>query len=668
MAGMSQTAQHTGSADSNRPNSQDERWARKVAAYQRDSAPPFEEQWAAFQEIFHNRKAEDGPPVAWRLDPTAIPATNLGQVMAELGYRDYREFHTWSIADRAGFWEKVIDRLSIVFTRRPNRIADLSGDPRSPQWLPGARLNITDSCFGAPPESTAIVSGREGSEELARTSYRDLEELSGRMARYVQDHTGPEAAIGLYMPMTLECVVAYLGIVRAGRRVVSIADSFSPEELQKRMEIADASLVVTSAGYQWSGKVMRPYDKVRQAEIPRAIVITGVGESKPLRDQDTPWETVLATTNEFTSSPADPYDVINILFSSGTTGVPKAIPWTHLTPIKCAMDGHFHQDINSQDTVAWPTNIGWMMGPWLIYATLMNKATMALYEGAPTGAGFAGFIVDAEVSVLGVVPSLVRAWRRASALGHTDWSGVRVFSSTGEPSNQEDYLWLMSRTGYRAPVIEYLGGTEIGGGHITGTVVQPASPSTFTTPALGIDFVILDEEGKEVADGAEGELFLIPPAIGLSQTLLNKDHDPVYYDGCPTGPNGEVLRRHGDRIAQLHQGFLKGAGRADDAMNLGGIKVSSAELEQVIDRHPAVYESAAIAIQPEGQGADRLVVYAALHEPVDAAELKRELGSLIASQLNPLFKLHELIVIDALPRTPSNKIIRRELRARYRKG
>jgi len=289
------------------------------------------------------------------------------------------------------------------------------------------------------------------------------------------------------------------------------------------------------------------------------------------------------------------------------------------------------------------------------------------YEGAPTGDGFARFVDQAGVSILGVVPSLVRAWRRSSAMKDADWSGMRVFSSTGEPSNQEDYLWLMSRARYRAPVIEYLGGTEIGGGHVTGTVVQPASPATFTTPALGMDFVILDEQAAPVPEGGDGELFLIPPAIGLSQTLLNKAHDEVYYVGCPSGPNGEVLRRHGDRMARLHKGFFKAAGRADDAMNLGGIKVSSAELEQVLDLHPAVYESAAIAIQPEGQGADKLVVYAVLRDRVDQAELRRELGSLIASKLNPLFKLHDLLVIDALPRTPSNKIVRRELRARYRK-
>jgi acetyl-CoA synthetase len=183
---------------------------------------------------------------------------------------------------------------------------------------------------------------------------------------------------------------------------------------------------------------------------------------------------------------------------------------------------------------------------------------------------------------------------------------------------------------------------------------------------LGVDFVILDGHGVPVPEGGEGELFLVPPAIGLSQKLLNKDHDEVYYAGCPSGPHGEVLRRHGDRIARLHKGFFKAAGRADDAMNLGGIKVSSAELEQVLDLHPAVYESAAIAIQPQGEAADRLVVYAVLRDRVDQVNLRRELGSLIAAKLNPLFKLHDLVVIDSLPRTPSNKVMRRELRARYK--
>jgi acetyl-CoA synthetase len=329
------------------------------------------------------------------------------------------------------------------------------------------------------------------------------------------------------------------------------------------------------------------------------------------------------------------------------------------------MDGRYHQDIHANDVVAWPTNIGWMMGPWLIFASLINDAAMALYEGAPHGAGFVRFIRDAGVTILGVVPSLVRAWRAAGQLVRPDWPNVRLFSSTGEPSNVEDYLWLMSRTGYRAPVIEYLGGTEIGGGHITGTVLQPASPATFTTPALGLDFVILDDHHRPVPIGEAGELFLIPPSIGLSRELLNQEHDPIYYAGCPHGPSGEILRRHGDEMARLPGGFYRALGRADDTMNLGGIKVSSVELEQVLGEHPAVGECAAVAVRPGNEGADRLVVFAVLDEEMAKDRLMKELGRLLAERLNPLFRIFDLVVTPALPRTASNKLMRRSLRAAY---
>jgi acetyl-CoA synthetase len=329
------------------------------------------------------------------------------------------------------------------------------------------------------------------------------------------------------------------------------------------------------------------------------------------------------------------------------------------------MDGHFHHDIRPGDVVAWPTNIGWMMGPWLIYAALVNQACIALFEGLPTGRDFTHFVARAGVTMLGVVPSLVRAWRDSGACDGVDWSRVRVFSSTGEPSNRHDSLWLMSRADYRAPVIEYCGGTEIGGGHLTGTVLQPASPATFSTPALGLDLAIVDEHGRPASVGDEGELFLVPPAIGLSQELLNRDHDAIYYDGCPTGPKGEILRRHGDQVARLPGGYFRAQGRADDTMNLGGIKVSSLELERVLEHHQAVYEAAAVAVQPDGEGAEKLVVFVVLADDVDSSQLSRDLGRALADELNPLFKIHDLVVVERLPRTASNKLMRRELRRRY---
>jgi acetyl-CoA synthetase len=649
---------------------QDDKWLRFVEELRSGPGRPFEEQWAVFQDIFAGRRTEDGPPPAWRPPSKLVAGSNLGRFMVDVDRPDYDDLHAWSVAHREEFWGKVIERLGIVFSRKPDAIVDLSGGPEEARWLPGATMSCVDSCFKASPDRSAIISAAEGEAGLRVTTYGQLEALVNRIAGGLRERGLSKGdGVALYMPMTVECVAAYLGVVRAGCRVVSIADSFSPAELQKRCRLGDARCVVTVEAYVRSGRRMDLYTKVKEASAPAAFVIPAGGPEAAgtveLRQGDHWWKDLLSAGTSFRALAADPEEVTNILFSSGTTGEPKLIPWTHLTPIKCAMDGHFHQDIHPRDVVAWPTNIGWMMGPWLIYASLINGATMALYEGAPTGPGFARFVRDSGVTMLGVVPSMVRAWRSAGVVQDREWEGVRVFSSTGEPSNREDYLWLMSRSGYRAPVIEYLGGTEIGGGHITGTVVHPASPATFTTAALGIDFVILDGQGQPAREGETGELYLIPPALGLSQKLLNGDHHAVYYAGCPTGPDGRPLRRHGDMIARLHDGYYKAQGRADDTMNLGGIKVSSLELEQVLNAHTAVYESAAVAVQPEGEGADRLVAFIVPKHEVDGEQLATDLQALLATRLNPLFRIHDLVVVEDLPRTASNKLMRRTLRARY---
>ena len=646
---------------------QDEEWAQFVA--QLSSAPPrpFEEHWDRFQAIYRDRQASDGPPLAWQPTDAQIARSNLGRLMQQLGFDAYADLHRWSVSERATFWGRVIEHLGVVFSKTPNEILDLRNGVKNPRWLPGAELNCVDSCFTTKKDKGAIVLGREGSTKLEETSYGELESLTNRVANGIREH-GFDIGdrIALYMPMTVECVAAYLGIVRAGCCAVSIADSFSPDELRKRLDASDASGVVTVDAFIRAGKTIRLLEKVKQADAPRAVVIPqGAGADIKLRSGDLLWTDLVASSDSFESVVGDPNSAINILFSSGTTGVPKAIPWTHVTPIKCGMDGHFHQDIQPNDVVAWPTNIGWMMGPWLIFAAFMNGATMALYEGAPLGPGFTRFVRAAKVTILGVVPSLVRAWRTGSLVEEKAWSDVRVLSSTGEPSAREDYLWLMSRAGYRAPIIEYLGGTEIGGGHITGTVVQPASPATFTTAALGTDFLVLDDDGTPVGDGELGELYLVPPSIGMSQQLLNADHEQVYYARCQPGPNGEVLRRHGDQMRKLHHGFFSAEGRADDAMNLGGVKVSSLELEQVLNGHQAVYESAAVGVQLGGEGAETLIVYVVLAREYAATQLKAELGSMIAKKLNPLFKIHDLVPTGELPRTASNKLMRRTLRARY---
>ncbi|MEE2828606.1 MAG: AMP-binding protein [Myxococcota bacterium] len=627
---------------------------------------PFEAHQLLFSAAYARRPDEMGPAPAWSPSEEEIAASNLGPALAE---SDLETLHHQSVSDPESWWGNVLQQLGIHFRTEPEGIIESGEGPSQAQWLPGARLNIIESCFhGRDPQALALIwAGEDG--ELQTLSLAELRRRSNEVAWGLQAAGMlPGDAVAACMPMTVDSVAIYLGTILAGCVVVSIADSFAPEEIATRLRISNARAVFTQDFIQRGERQLPLYQRVADAEAPRAIVLP-VGErvNLPLRDGDFTWEGFRAqgaTEDHFEPCvlPAD--TATNILFSSGTTGEPKAIPWTHITPIKAAADGWGHHDIRTGDVVAWPTNLGWMMGPWLIYASLLNGATIALFDGIPTGRPFCKFVQDAGVTMLGLVPSLAKAWRASKATDGLDWSRVRCFSSTGEASNAEDYLWLMSRVpGYR-PVVEYCGGTEIGGGYICGSFVQAQAPATFSTPALGCAFVLIDEDG-EATD--LGELALVPPLLGSSNRLLNKDHQTVYFEGMPKGPSGQVLRRHGDQMERLPQGYYRAHGRVDDTMNLGGIKVSSAEIERVCNAAEAILETAAIAVPRSGGGPSRLVIHAVLKNPdsnPSLEQLRGECQLLIREGLNPLFKVDELVIEDALPRTASGKVMRRVLRRR----
>ncbi len=588
--------------------------------------------------------------------------SNVGRWMAECGFTSYEELHAYSLHQREDFLRETVARLDLRFRTPFDLALDLSGGVENPVWFAGATLNILDSVFDGEPDRSAIVFGREGVDRLTNVSLGELDRLSARVAHSLVDlGFKPGDAIAIAMPMTPACVAIYLGIVRSGMTVVSIAESFAPAEISARLQIAEARAIFTQDVIRRGGKTLPLYEKILQAGAPRAIVVPdGESLSLPLRAIDLPFDRCLGLQDSFKNVAADPSASINILFSSGTTGTPKAIPWTQTTPVRCALDGYVHQDIQRGDVVAWPTSVGWMMGPWLIFAALLNRAAIALYDGAPQTAEFCRFVQDAGVTVLGVVPSLVRAWRSGDGVAGLDWSRIKLFSSTGEASSPDDMQWLMERAGNK-PVIEYCGGTEIGGAYVTSTVVQENKPACFSAKAIGTDFVVLDESGRE---SEEGEVFIIPPSLGLSTRLLNGDHQAAYFSGCPKGPHGEVLRRHGDEMQVLADGYYRALGRADDTMNLGGIKVSSVELERVMNRVTGVVETAAVAASPKRGGPAELEVHAVVDPGVwtDGAALQAELQSRLRTELNPLFKITRVRIRESLPRTASNKVMRRLLR------
>ena len=591
-----------------------------------------------------------GPAPIYFPTESEIASSNLQALMKRTGHTDFESLRNWWQSSPQEFWSEVCHEVFDLFDQRPQCVLEYD-DPRKPNWFPKAKLNIADCCLQSLTQANPAIkyAGADGLiHELSDLELRDQVQLLAARIRKVGFEPGDRLAI--VMPMNAMSVVIYLGILYAGCAAVSIADSFAAGEIAKRLRISQAKGVFYCDSYQRAGKTISLGKNVNAAQK----LCADQGQEVQLFSSDHSWPNVAPLTSAFVGS-AD--HIINILFSSGTTGDPKAIPWDQTTPIKCALDGKYHQDIRSGEVVVWPTNLGWMMGPWLIFATMINGGTTGLYEDAPTNAAFGKFVQDAETTMLGVVPALVRHWKQTSCMESLDWSSIRCISSTGEASNEEDMIYLSALAGFR-PVIEYCGGTEIGGGYISSTIIEPNVPAAFSTTAIGSRFVILDDDGQPTD---EGELYLVPPTIGLSQKLLNRDHFETYYAEVPK--NDLPLRRHGDRMQKLAGGYFRACGRVDDTMNPGGIKVGSAEIETIINRVEGVDESAVIAVPENGNGPDQLVAFVVSNGEANEDQLLKVINSDIRKQLNPLIKISSIRTMDQLPRTASNKIKRRDLRA-----
>ncbi|KAJ6411507.1 hypothetical protein OIU84_008142 [Salix udensis] len=600
-------------------------------------------------------------PPAWSPDPEAAMLTNVGQFLERRGkellgstYKDpissFSHFQEFSVSNPEVYWKTVLDEMSISFSVPPRCILSKNTSRPGGQWLPGAYVNPAKTCLTVNCKRTlddVVIRWRDEGDDDMPVSSMTLEELRSEvwLVAHALNALGLDrgSAIAIDMPMNMESVAIYLAIVLAGHVVVSIADSFAPPEISTRLKISEAKAIFTQDLIIRGDKRIPLYSRVVHAQAPMAIVIPtkGCSFSMNLRDGDISWHDFIEKAtglrgDEFAAVEQPVEAFSNILFSSGTTGEPKAIPWTHMTPFKAAADAWCHMDIRKGDIVAWPTNLGWMMGPWLVYASLLNGASIALYNGSPLGSGFAKFVQDARVTMLGVIPSIVRSWKSANSTSGYDWSAIRCFASTGEASSVDEYLWLMGQARYK-PIIEYCGGTEIGGGFISGSLLQPQSLAAFSTPAMGCSLFILGDDGHPIPQNVPGmgELALGPLMFGASSTLLNADHYNVYFKGMPLW-NGKVLRRHGDVFERTSRGYYHAHGRADDTMNLGGIKVSSVEIERICNAVDSnVLETAAIGVPPP---------------------------QAVQKKLNPLFRVSHVVPLSSLPRTATNKVMRRVLR------
>ncbi len=615
-----------------------------------------------FSALFPNWQSNPTSAPAWLPEPHTLSQTNLYHCLSEWQLPTLTDMRNWAEKNPFEFWQRIITKLDIRFKQNYTDICTITQGIETPHWLVNAKMNIADSCFTADDSATALIF-YDKQQLLQKMTFRELNDYTNRIAHslLLQGFQATDA-IAIAMPMTVDAVAIYLGIIKMGGIVVSIADSFSSEEIATRLRIANAKGIFTQDFILRGEKKLPLYSKVIAAHAPMTIVLPCEHSlTETLRSNDTAWQDFLSDTAINESHPCDPMTTCNILFSSGTTGDPKAIPWNHTTAIKTASDAFLHQNIQSGDVLAWPTNLGWMMGPWLIFAAFINKAAIAIYPDVARDRQFGDFVQQANVTMLGVVPTLVATWRQSQCMAGVDWHHIKIFSSTGECSNPEDMLYLMSLANYK-PVIEYCGGTEIGGSYLTSTVIEKNYPALFSGPALGTKLLLLDETGQPTTNG---EVALIPPILGLSTTLLNANHHDVYYANMPCSPQQEILRRHGDQALRFANGYYCVLGRLDDTMNLGGIKISSAEIERALVGLDDIRETAAIAITPAQHGPSQLVIYAATTKELNKEKIMQNMQARINSLLNPLFKIHDVVFVADLPKTASNKIMRRMLRKNY---
>ncbi|WP_299063017.1 AMP-binding protein [uncultured Polaribacter sp.] len=598
--------------------------------------------------------------MTWSPTKEIIHTSNIGKMMQKHSFTNYNDFWKWTVENKADFWKETIKNLNILQEKEASNILNIDDGVENAKWLYGAKLNIVDSCFQNDKNATVLVF-QKSNKAIQKVSQQELLHLVNRIANSFTDFNLKKGnTIAINLPMTLEAVAIYLAAIKAGINVATVVDSFSSKEIAVRFKITKPKLVFTQDVLERGDKIIPLYAKVSETNPEKIVVVSFKEDKISLRKNDVFWSHFLSTNTNFNSVKLAPEEITTILFSSGTTGVPKAIPWNHTTPIKAASDGYYHHNIQQNDVVCWPTNLGWMMGPWLVFASLINKATIALYYDSPLIAGFGEFVQNAKVTMLGIVPSIVKQWENTKIMEQFNWNSIQCFSSTGEVSNPTEMKYLMNLANNK-PIIEYCGGTEIGGGYITSTVVQENRPSTFSSKVLGGDFVVLDENGEE---SNKGEVFIIPPIMGLSTVLLNKNHRKEYYENTPKFKM--KLRRHGDEVHQLKNGYFKVLGRVDDALNLGGIKVSATQIEEIVQQLTFVKESAAIGVAPKEGGPNKLVVfYVENTENNQEIDRLQKAKQIIKKELNPLFKVSELVKIVSLPRTASNKVMRRKLREIY---
>src|SRR5579885_2059741 len=622
----------------------------------------------------------DSPDIAWRPGPAYLERSRLLRFMRAQGISDYQELMRRSVQEPGWFWDAVCKDLELEWYRPYEQVMDGSGGVAWTTWFKGGRFNYVHNALDKHAQSArrdqpAVI--WEGETGAAQTlTYAQLAAETNRLANALRAlGVGRGDRVGVYLPMIPAVVIATFACSKIGAIYTPIFSGYAAGAVASRLEGCEARLLITANAFHRRGAeidMKAVADEAASAcpSVEHVLVYRHTAREPAAWNggRDVWWhEATAGQSDQYATEQMDPEDPYMIIYTSGTTGKPKGTVHVHGGfPIKGAQDMAHCFDFQAGERFFWMTDIGWMMGPWVISGSLMLGGTVVLYDGAPNypkADRLWEMAARYRVTHLGVSPTLIRALMPAGddLPARHDLSSLVLVGSSGEPWTPEAWHWLFEHVGKRErPIINYSGGTEISGGIVGCTTITPIKPCSFSGPVPGIAADVVDDEGHPLR-GQVVELAIRQPWPGMTRGFWKDParYEAAYWQRIPG------LWVHGDFAVIDQDGYWYILGRSDDTIKVAGKRLGPAEVESAAVTHPAVNEAAAVGVPHPVKG-ETVVVFAVLRpgtEPSDA--LRSEIQAEVVRAMGPALKPETVLFVTALPKTRNGKVLRRLIRARH---
>lgn len=613
----------------------------------------------------------------WQPDAAALSRSRLKRAMTSWGCDDLPALQARALREPDWFWAAAAADLGITFTTPWTQVSDFTRGKAHPRWFTGGTLNASWHCVDRHAENPALADkdalvfqGDTG--VIRRLSYRALQAEVIRIARGLRSlGVLPGDRVGVFAPVSPEAMASLLAIARLGAVGVPAFSGYGPEPLAARLNACGAKVLICADATTRRGKPVPMQTTAREAvalapSVRHLVVIPHSGAALDLqpgrevswaalgRDSDCPVDPVMVEANE----------PLLVIYTSGTTGQPKGIVHSHLGYLlKPAIDFGYAFDVQQDDRIAWIADLGWMLGPLMLYGILQFGATAVYMEGLPDypqANRFWDLIACEKATVLGVAPTAARGLRLSTpAEGPAeDLSSLRAFISTGEAWDEPTWAWLFEVVGEkRLPILNYTGGTETGGGLLSNYTIAPIAPGRFAGPLPGQDVEVLTPEG-EIAEGI-GELAVRNAWPGMTHGFWRDEarYVETYWSQLPD------TWLHGDLCSLAADGHWTIHGRSDDTIKVGGRRIGPSEIESALVGDPQIAEAAVIGV-PDADRGQKIVAFVTLRQPQSEFDVQAAAQSVIAA-VGKAMAPSAILAVAGLPKTKNGKIMRRAIRARY---